>query len=299
LGPPSLFQAIGGVARDALLRRRGQRGECRPHVARGARIGGLDGEAARGAMHGRADRLHALRHVFRHVVRAVHWRRGAVELAGTSGGRAFRVRARAAVITAPVGVLKHPGALRFDPVPDGLKRALAGLGMGAATRLVFAFDRPAWNETRALAGREAGFLHVGNGGPFPVWWTALPERAPMLVAWTGGPAADAIAAQPIALQRKVALRGLARALGTTAAKLEGAVTGAWTHDWQRDPYARGAYSYTRVGGANAARTLARGIEGTLFIAGEATVSEGSGTVEGALASGQRAARQVLRSLTGE
>ena len=233
----------------------------------------------------------------RHVVRAVRWRRGSVELAGSAKGRTFRVRARAAVITAPIGVLQH-GALRFDPLPDGLQRALEGIGMGAATRLVFAFERPAWNEARPFAGRrrEAGFLHVGEGGPFPVWWTALPERAPMLVAWTGGPAADTISAQPLEHQRKVALRGLARALGTTARKLESAVTGAWTHDWQRDPYARGAYSYTRVGGANAARKLARAIEGTLFFAGEATDAEGSGTVEGALASGQRAAHQVLRAL---
>ena len=236
----------------------------------------------------------------RHVVRAVRWQRGAVELSGTAGGRAFRVRARAAVITAPIGVLKHPGALRFDPEPAGFSRALNGIGMGAVARLVFAFARPAWGEARAFQGKrradEVGFLHVGEGGPFPVWWTALPERAPMLVAWTGGPAADAVSACPLEDQRRIALRGLARALGTTSRKLEDAVAGAWTHDWQKDPYARGAYSYTRVGGGNAARTLARAIEGTLFIAGEGTESEGSGTVEGALASGQRAARQVKRAL---
>ena len=234
----------------------------------------------------------------RHVVRVVRWRRGSVELCGTAAGRAFRVRARAAVLTAPIGVLKHPGALRFEPAPPGMARALEGIGMGTVARLVFAFERPAWGEARAFRGRrradEVGFLHVGEGGPFPVWWTALPERAPMLVAWTGGPAADAVSACTLEEQRRIALRGLARALGTTARKLDAAVTGAWTHDWQRDPYARGAYSYTRVGGGNAARTLARAIEGTLFIAGEGTESEGSGTVEGALASGQRAARRLLR-----
>jgi monoamine oxidase len=75
------------------------------------------------------------------------------------------------------------------------------------------------------------------------------------------------------------------------------VEAAWTHDWRADPWSRGAYSYARVGGAGAARALARPVEATLFFAGEATDTGGrTGTVEGALASGLRAARQVGRVL---
>lgn len=59
----------------------------------------------------------------------------------------------------------------------------------------------------------------------------------------------------------------------------------------------GAYSYPRVGGAGAGRALARPIKKTLFLAGEATAGDGeNGTVEGALASGRRAVRQVMRAL---
>jgi hypothetical protein len=72
---------------------------------------------------------------------------------------------------------------------------------------------------------------------------------------------------------------------------------AWTHDWQNDPYSRGAYSYQIVGGATAPAALARPLEGTLFFAGEATETSGAtGTVHGAIASGKRAAAQVLRVL---
>ena len=68
---------------------------------------------------------------------------------------------------------------------------------------------------------------------------------------------------------------------------------AWhTHDWSADPYSRGAYTYQAVGGAAAPDLLARPIRGTLFFAGEATESEESGTVPGALASGRRAARRI-------
>jgi monoamine oxidase len=69
------------------------------------------------------------------------------------------------------------------------------------------------------------------------------------------------------------------------------------HDWSRDPFARGAYSYAVVGGAAAPADLARPVQRTLFIAGEAADTEGAtGTVDGAIASGRRAAAQVMRAL---
>jgi monoamine oxidase len=54
-----------------------------------------------------------------------------------------------------------------------------------------------------------------------------------------------------------------------------------------------------VGGTKAAKQLARPIDQTLFFAGEATEPDQSGTVSGAIASGRRAAREVLRSLGRE
>lgn len=76
------------------------------------------------------------------------------------------------------------------------------------------------------------------------------------------------------------------------------VEAAWLHDWEHDPFSRGAYSYQTVGGADAPATLARPLRGTLFFAGEAADPEGrNGTVHGAIATGQRAAAEVERSLT--
>ena len=70
---------------------------------------------------------------------------------------------------------------------------------------------------------------------------------------------------------------------------------ALVHDWRRDPFSRGAYSYVRVGGEGAREDLAVPIAGTLFFAGEATDPEESGTVAGALRSGQRAAQQLIEA----
>jgi monoamine oxidase len=66
------------------------------------------------------------------------------------------------------------------------------------------------------------------------------------------------------------------------------------HDWDNDPFSRGAYSYVGVNGLEAQRLLASPVENTLFFAGEATVTQGAiGTVHGAMATGKRAAREVI------
>jgi monoamine oxidase len=69
----------------------------------------------------------------------------------------------------------------------------------------------------------------------------------------------------------------------------------YTRDWQADPYSRGAYSYIPVGGLEAPRLLAEPVEDTLFFAGEATDPDGqNGTVHGAMASGRRAAAEIIQ-----
>jgi len=64
------------------------------------------------------------------------------------------------------------------------------------------------------------------------------------------------------------------------------------HDWHADPFAYGAYSYLRVGGADARDVLGARLDDTLFFAGEATSSDDPGTVAGAIASGYRVAREI-------
>ena len=66
--------------------------------------------------------------------------------------------------------------------------------------------------------------------------------------------------------------------------------------WSTDPWARGSYSFLPVGATPALRAaLAQPINDQLFFAGEATSSDAPATVHGALASGQRAAQEVLES----
>ncbi len=237
-------------------------------------------------------------------VTRIDWRDSrALRLVTTSGAH---VRARAAIVTVPLGVLQaspaKAGGLQFDPPLDDAKRsALAGLAMGYVSRIVLLFREALWTEER-FASRTAlpidllTFLQ-GESTDFPVWWTAYPSRVPSVTGWCGGPRALALSRLPLAELSRRAVRSLAAQLHVSAVRLERSLVGAWTHDWNHDPYARGAYSYQVVGGAGAVSTLARPVAGRLFFAGEATDTDGAtGTVHGAIASGRRAARQVTRAL---
>jgi monoamine oxidase len=238
-------------------------------------------------------------------VAAIEWRRGQVRVTVRRAARAVEgLVARAAIVTVPAGVLAasptQPGGLLLEPDPPRVRRACSFIAMGAVTRLVCWFSAFPWSAEPAMRelGRaaRASFLHA-IGPTFGAWWTAYPLRWPLAVAWCGGPKAAAIAARGRRAVESTAVAELAAAFALPRRAVTSRLLATWMHDWQRDVYSRGAYSYARVGGAGAAASLSRPVENTLFFAGEATAARGrTGTVEGALASGLRAARQASRAL---
>jgi monoamine oxidase len=82
-------------------------------------------------------------------------------------------------------------------------------------------------------------------------------------------------------------------LGLEKARLQKELGAAYFHDWDSDPFSCGAYSYVKAGGEGCQADLALPLGDVLFFAGEATdISGNNGTVQGAIASGKRAARQI-------
>ena len=145
---------------------------------------------------------------------------------------------------------------------------------------------------RSLA--ELSFL-FSSDEDVPVWWTAAPVRASVLVGWTGGPKAARLVSRGADEVEARAVSALARLFGMRRRRLQSLVESCWYHDWEHDPYSRGAYSFALVGGSTAAKRLARPVANTLFFAGEAADTEGrTGTVHGAIGTGYRAAASVLR-----
>jgi monoamine oxidase len=233
------------------------------------------------------------------VVTGVEWSRGAVVVHARRAGSAARlaVDARAAVIAVPLGVLKasagNVGAIEFVPDITAKRRVLEVLEMGSVVRVVLRLRERVWADDYDTLS----FLH-SNDADFPTWWTAYPTRAPIMVGWRGGPEARRLAQLRADELESRAVSSLARQLHISRQRMRSLVEAFWTHDWEHDPFARGAYSYAAVGGAEAAAALARPLSRTLFFAGEAADAEGgTGTVDGAIASGRRAARQVIRALS--
>ena len=237
------------------------------------------------------------------MVTRVEWERHrvAVHVKG-----AAVITARAAIVSVPVGVLKarpdEEGAIRFEPAIEAKADALQHVASGAVVRVAFHLSERFW-ASDWFATRHASddldtlsFLH-GHDGEFPTWWTAYPSTRATLVGWCGGPRArDMLRLSPDE-RAEHAVSALARMVGVPRRRIASLIEAAWTHDWLQDPFARGAYSYQMVGGAEAPSALAKPLRGTLFFAGEATDSEGAtGTVHGAIASGRRAAHQVVRAL---
>ena len=231
-------------------------------------------------------------------VRGIAWRdrTATVEVRGRSG-RGRRFTARAVIVTVPVGVLqapaRAPGVIAFDPEPRRLRSALEGIEMGAVVRVVAWFRAFPWESIQGAS--RFHFIHL-HDGPFQVLWTAHPIRWPVAVMWCGGTAAGDLSRGTRGEVRHAVETQLAAALGTKPPRIRAAVRGLWWHDWTADPYARGAYSYVKAGAANAGRSLSRPEGRTLFFAGEAA-GDDTGTVEAALKSARRAARQVLRALS--
>lgn len=130
---------------------------------------------------------------------------------------------------------------------------------------------------------------------FPTWWTRMPDPAPVLTGWAPFECADRLSGKDRSFVIHRGLATLSSLLDVSLENLDGWLEGAHFHDWQNDPFARGAYSYGRVGADGAHEAWARPVDNTLFFAGEATdVTGNNGTVHGAIASGHRAADEILR-----
>ena len=186
--------------------------------------------------------------------------------------------------------------MRFTPALDSKRQALRGLVSGPVMKVALRFGTSFWDEIDECRFADVSFFHAPDSA-FPTYWTALPRRVPLLIAWAGGPKAQRLSEMKHDAVIAEAVGGL-RALfkGRSRRRLDAKLEGAWFHDWQQDPFSRGAYSYVQTGGGAARRALAKAIDGTVFFAGEAADVKGeAGTVAGALQSGQRAAREVLAS----
>lgn len=216
-------------------------------------------------------------------VTAINWKSNEARIT-TSNPALPELQAIRVVIAVPLGVLQS-GSPRITPAPPQSITAIDGLAMGSATRITLLFRERFWE----ASAPNLSFLLAQENTP-PTWWTAAPNPSPTLTGWNAGPRAVHAPTGTVLKDRALAaLSGI-----FNRRDLSDLVVSFHAHDWQSDPFSRGAYSYAPAGAIHASDDLATPVDRTLYFAGEHTDTTGHwGTVHAALRSGLRAAAQIL------
>lgn len=229
-----------------------------------------------------------------HRVREIERTAVGVRVTCSAGGRHRVLRGSHALVTVPLGVLKH-GDLRFSPgLPAQKRGAIDRLGFGRFEKVAMLFDEPFWEQALKT---HIVHLSAAYGLDFPL--TLDLQRLsgfPALVAlYAGRPVRRLHGLEPE--QR------LAKVLGVLETVLGQAVPAPVAYaatDWRRDPFARGAYTTILHGQSRTdLDRLATPLGGRLLFAGEATSHERLGYADGAMSTGIREAKRLLRSASVE
>jgi monoamine oxidase len=215
------------------------------------------------------------------------WRREdgyGLEIAGTE------VHAAQVVLALPFATLREADLDRAGLSELKLK-AIRELGMGTNAKLLMQFDR-----RPDAYGRWSGNLSTEH--PFQYTWeTSLtqPGRAGLITVYSGGrdgagldvpgiygPAPEAVVNETLDI--------LEPAAPGIAAGFNGL---AFAYNWTSDPWARGSYAAFLPGQTTRFAPIIKRPEGGIHFAGEHTSIAFQGFLEGAVESGERAAREVL------
>jgi monoamine oxidase len=187
--------------------------------------------------------------------------------------------------------------LRLSGMSQAKRMAIETMGMGTNAKVHLELTHKTWPSlgfSGAIFGEwdrlACGWDDCVPLGPdaSPALYVAFPGGRVGLSGLTGaahGPAPAADAAW--------ALREIDNVFPGTSAAYTGR---SYEDHWALDPWVRGAYSYYRVGQATSYPTLNQAPEGPYLFAGEQTSSENIGFLDGAVETGEDAARALLRLL---
>lgn len=218
---------------------------------------------------------------------------GSVRCTFDAAGGGFDVDADEVVLALPFTVLRDVdyAAMGFSALKQ---TAIEQMGMGVNAKLHFQLDHPAWEP--ASDGESYSDLVLGATWPGQV---GLPGAQGLLIAMNGNDAASAYAGLPAhgAAPPSIVTSHLA-AIDTVFPGASSAFDGTATLDnWPEDPWVKGSYSYYRRGQFTGFRGVEGVAEGRVHFAGEHTATYASlGTMNGAIESGERVAKEVRTAL---
>lgn len=200
----------------------------------------------------------------------------------TSQGRFV---AEQAIVTLPLGVLQS-GQVEFSPpLPQTKQQAIRSLGMGTLNKCYLRFPKVFWPDTDWLTVMP----DAAHRGQWQEWINLhRVARQPVLLGFNAAAFGRALEGWTDDEVVRSAMQTLRRVFG------EGipAPTGWQLTRWGQDPFARGAYSFNKLGASPEMRDQLAASNGRLHFAGEATHRAYFATVHGAYLSGVQAARRL-------
>jgi monoamine oxidase len=210
----------------------------------------------------------------------------AVSVGYQRDGATAALRARHGVLAIP------PPALRCidldPPLPEAPRAAVGGMAMSRVTKILLQTRRRFW-EDHGVSGRA-----LTDGMLQATYETTAgqPGERAVLTVYTADQTADALAAMPDAERHATCLTELERLYPGCSADVEQLVTIAWSVAAPRGA----AYSHFRPGDVTRFGPWLADPIGRLHLAGEHT-DQWQATMNGALSSGLRAAREILTRLS--
>ena len=198
------------------------------------------------------------------------------------------------IVTLPLGVLKARSVDFAPPLPTPTQQTIDRLGFGNLCKLSLKFTSAWWPTGR----HYYGLAQVGEKkrGLF-TYMLDLQTVAdsPVLTMFGTGAAAHECESMDEDALWSTARTVLVKIFGSEIVPDD--APAMQVSAWGKDPFARGAYTYTAVGSGpwDYTHFETSPMQGRVFFAGEHTTAEYPGTAHGALLSGQRAARAVAWS----
>jgi monoamine oxidase len=213
-------------------------------------------------------------------------------------GDGTQMEAGKVIVTVPLAILKN-GSISFSPaLPSDKLAAMDKLGMDPSLRVILDFKKNLW-------GDEAGFIWGGKTAP--QYFNAGVGRSEFyrtLSITINGPKAAELSAKgkdmitDLLAELDVIYAG--KATEFVRRSLVSDEIMYVIQDWSKEKYIGGGFSYPKPAARITDRELlGDSVNDSLFFAGEATDITGeSGTLNGALASAERVANDVVESIIG-
>ena len=234
------------------------------------------------------------------VVKSIDYTGSKVIISGNTmlsagGVEPFSLEANKVIVTVPVSILKS-GDITFNPaLPSNKTTALSNVEMDSSLRVLLDFKANFW-------GLSSGFLYGGAASPeYLNAGIGRSESSKTLSITVNGAKAAEFSALgkdviPVLLSEMDSVFAGKASLNVRKDLNDNIIS--VIQDWSKEKYIQGGVSYLKPQGSNQDRaTLATSVNSKIFFAGEATDSQGeSGTINGALLSGERAANEIINSI---